>query len=43
MKIDKVLASVMAAAAVVLATVLVSPAFAQDKPPVVVGYIGSFA
>ena len=43
MKIDKVLASVMAAAAVMLAAVFVSPTFAQDKPPVVVGYIGSFA
>lgn len=43
MKIDKVLASVMAAAAVMLAAVFVSPTIAQDKPPVVVGYIGSFA
>ncbi len=43
MKIDKVLVSVMTAVAVVLATVFASPALAQDKPPVVVGYIGSFA
>ena len=43
MKIDKVLAPVMTAIAVMLATVFASPAFAQDKPPVVVGYIGSFA
>jgi ABC-type branched-subunit amino acid transport system substrate-binding protein len=33
----------MAAIAVMLATVFASPAFAQDEPPVVVGYIGSFA
>ncbi len=43
MKIDKVLASVVTAAAVTLASVFASPAIADDKPPVVVGYIGSFA
>lgn len=43
MKIDKVLASVKAVAVVMLSVVFVSSAFAQEKPPVVVGYIGSFA
>lgn len=43
MKIDKVLASVVTAAAVTLASVFAGPVSADDKPPVVVGYIGSFA
>ena len=43
MQINRIIASATVATAVVLATALVGPAFAQDKPPVVVGYIGSFA
>ena len=43
MKISKILTIVVITGAVMMTTLLVNPATAQDNSPVVVGFIGSFA